>query len=355
MESGVQSGLDYSHDKIGKLFSKIFFPTLFGMLFTALITIVDGIFVGRGVGPDGIAAVNIIVPIYMIATGIGLMMGIGSSVRAGMVMAGGDVARTNAIVSQSFLSVTIFMSVIIGFVMIWPAETARLLGSSDILLDKAVDYLTWLIPGTLFLSWSCIGMMVIRLDGSPNYAMLINIIPAIINIAGDYILIFPYGMGVKGAAIATAGSIVVGGIMSILYFSHSYVIKLCIDMRRFWRNLWSVVTVGSSAFVTEVAMSIMILTGNFIFMRYFGDSGVAAYSIACYLFPLFFMMSNAVAQSAQPIISYNKGIDAAERVKSAFRLSRRVALLCGTIAFVGVAVASSGIISMFIPVSSPAG
>lgn len=355
MDKGTQSGLDYSNGEIGKLFRKIFFPTLLGMLFTALITIVDGIFVGQGVGPDGIASVNIIVPLYMIATGIGLMMGTGASVRAGMVMARGDTVRTNSIVSQSLLSVTILMTLIIVIILCWPVETARMMGSSDRLLHNAIDYLTWLIPATLFVSWSCIGMMVIRLDGSPKYAMMINVIPAIINIAGDYVLIFPCGMGVKGAAIATAGSVAIGGLMSIFYFTHSYLIKLSMDLRMFWQNLWSVVSVGSSAFVTEVAMSIMILTGNIIFMRYFGDSGVAAYSIACYLFPLFFMMSNAVAQSAQPIISYNKGIEATHRVQSAFRLSRRVAIICGTIIFAGIALETAGMVSLFIPVDSSAG
>ena len=81
------TGLDYATGRIPVLFRKIFFPTLLGMIFNALITIVDGIFVANGVGPDGIAAVNIIVPLYMVATGIGLMLGIGASVLAGMALA----------------------------------------------------------------------------------------------------------------------------------------------------------------------------------------------------------------------------------------------------------------------------
>ncbi|MDE6409009.1 MAG: hypothetical protein K2K81_02020 [Muribaculaceae bacterium] len=246
-----KTGLDYAKGRIGKLFRQIFFPTLLGMMFTALITIVDGIFVGKGVGPDGIAAVNIIAPLYMVSTGIGLMLGIGASVKA--------------------------------------------------------------------------------------------------------VLIFPCGMGVKGAAIATAGSIAVGGVMALVYFRFSYVLKLVADMQDYCKNLSRVIAIGSSAFVTEIAMSVMMLTGNFVFMRYFGDAGVAAYSIACYLFPLMFMMSNAVAQSAQPIISYNKGIGAADRVEGAFLLSKRVALLCGTIVTVGIFTFSGNLISMFIPLASEAG
>ena len=351
----ASTGLDYANGKIPVLFRKIFFPTLLGMIFNALITIVDGIFVGNGVGPDGIAAVNIIAPLYMVATGIGLMLGIGASVLAGMALADNARQKACAIVSQAFLTGTCIMALIVALTLLFPASIAQLLGSSEHLMPLTLDYLCWLMPGILFLVWSSIGMMTIRLDGSPNYAMLINVIPAILNRIGDYVLICPLGMGVKGAAIATAGSVAVGGVMAIVYFRWSYVIKLAADFSGFRRNIMKTMAVGSASFITEIAMSIMMLTGNFIFMRYFGDAGVAAYSIACYLFPLMFMMSNAVAQSAQPIISYNFGNHADGRVSAAFRLSLRVALLCGTIVTVSIFFLSGESVSLFIPVDSEAG
>ncbi|MDE6556910.1 MAG: MATE family efflux transporter [Duncaniella sp.] len=349
------TGLDYANGNIGVLFRKIFLPTLLGMIFNALITIVDGIFVGNGVGPDGIAAVNIIAPLYMVTTGIGLMLGIGASVLAGIALAANDTRKACTVVSQAFMTGTLVMALIVAVTLIFPSRISRLLGSSDHLLPFAIDYLCWLMPGILFLVWSCIGMMTIRLDGSPKYAMLINVIPAILNIIGDYVLIFPCGMGVKGAAIATAGSIAVGGLMALAYFHRPYVIKLVADTTDFGRNIAKTVAVGSASFVTEIAMSVMMLTGNFIFMKNFGDAGVAAYSIACYLFPLMFMMSNAVAQSAQPIISFNFGNHASGRVTAAFRLSLRVALLCGAIVTTCIFFLSEGIVGLFIPVDSEAG
>ena len=356
METTTQhTGLDYSNGKIPVLFRKIFFPTLWGMIFTALITIVDGIFVGNGVGPDGIAAVNIVAPLYMVATGIGLMLGIGASVQAGMALAYGNSRKACVIVSQAFIFGTVVMAILVAATLCSPTTVARLLGSSDHLLPLALDYLCWLIPGILFLVWSCIGMMTIRLDGSPKYAMMVNIVPAILNIIGDYILIFPYGMGVKGAAIATAGSVAIGGIMALAYFHKPYVIRLMTDFSRCRHNIARTMAVGSASFITEIAMSVMMLTGNYIFIRYYGDAGVAAFSIACYLFPLMFMMSNAVAQSAQPIISYNYGTHSMRRVNEAFRLSLRVALACGVIVTASIFCLSARIVGMFIPVGSEAG
>lgn len=356
MKQEVKAGLDYGGGRIGRLFSKMFFPTLLGLIFNALITIIDGIFVGQGVGPDGIAAVNIIAPLYMVVTGTGLMFGIGTSVVAGIAIAQGEGRKASINMTQASALSTALILALVAALLIWSEETATALGSSEALLPGATDYLLWILPGFAFLMFECIGMMVIRLDGSPKYAMMCNIIPAVINIALDYYLVFPCGMGVKGAAIATSASVAIGGLMVLAYFLRfSYVIRFCWSTRNFAQNIWRQVKIGSSAFVTEIAMSVMMLTGNYVFMRNYGDAGVAAFSIACYLFPLMFMMSNAVAQSAQPIISYNYGAGALERVRSAFALSVKVALLFGILAFGGITLGAKGIVTLFIDPTCEAG
>lgn len=356
MKQTETTGLDYAGGKISRLFSKMFFPTLLGLIFNALITIIDGIFVGQGVGPDGIAAVNIIAPLYMVVTGSGLMFGIGCSVVSGIAIAHGDNRRACVNMTQACVLSAVIVTVLIVILLVFREQTARMLGSSDELMSGAVDYLTWLIPGMFFLIFECIGMMVIRLDGSPKFAMLCNIIPAVINIILDYYLVFPCGMGVKGAAIATSVSIAIGAFMVLAYFIRlSYVIRFLWSADGFIRNSWRQIKIGSSAFITEIAMSVMMLTGNYIFMRYYGEAGVAAFSIACYLFPLMFMMSNAVAQSAQPIISYNYGAGSQDRVRSAFLLSVRVAALCGLISFLSIAIWAKEIVSLFISPDCEAG
>lgn len=356
MNQKSTTGLDYANGKITRLFSKMFFPTLLGLIFNALLTIIDGIFVGQGVGPEGIAAVNIIAPLFMVATGTGLMFGIGSSVIAGIAISRNDNSRASINTTQAYVFCAVFISLLAIVLLFFRKEITLLLGSSDELLPGALDYLTWLIPGIFLLIFECIGMMVIRLDGSPKFAMYCNIIPAVINIFLDYYLIFPCGMGVKGAAIATSLSIAVGALMVFVYFIRfSYVIKFKWSPKNFAVNIWRQIQIGSSAFITEVAMSVMMLTGNYMFMKYYGNSGVAAFSIACYLFPLMFMMSNAVAQSAQPIISYNYGAGATSRVKQAFALSIRVAFICGIIAFCALAFGAGQIVQLFIDPECDAG
>lgn len=351
----TSTGLNYKNGSIPVLFRKLFLPTLLGMIFNALITIVDGIFVGRGVGPEGIAAVNIIAPLFMVTTGLGLMFGIGSAVMAGISIASQRFEKANTIVTSAFLFSTSVIVVIIAGCFAFTNEVACLLGSSDILMSKTIDYLLYLLIGLVPLMWQSIGMMVIRLDGSPKYAMMCNVIPSVINIALDWWFVFPLGMGVKGAALATSLSCILGGIMCLIYFRWSYILKFTRRLDGFRSIVWREMEIGSSAFITEIAMSVMMLTGNIVFMQAFGENGVAAYSIACYLFPLIFMINNAVAQSAQPIISVNYGTGNFDRVKQALKVSLCVAGVCGVLATSGIAVGARSIVAMFISPDCEAG
>lgn len=236
----------------------------------------------------------------------------------------------------------------------FPEPLAQFLGCSDRLMPHALDYLTYILIGLLPIMWQSIGMMVIRLDGSPKYAMMCNVIPAVLNIGLDWCFIFLFDMGVKGAALATSLSCIVGGLMAVSYFRFSYMLKLTCRIKNFHSLIWQQAKVGSAAFITEVAMSVMMFTGNMVFMRYFNEDGVAAYSIACYLFPLIFMVSNAVAQSAQPIISVNYGAGNGQRVHQALKVCLRTAAVCGAISTVGIALGAKTIVGVFIPLDSEA-
>lgn len=350
-----RDSIDFGKEKISRLFRQLFFPTLVGMIFNALLTLIDGVFVGQGVGSDGIAAVNIIAPVYMIVTGIGLMLGIGASVVASIQLSKSNKKAANIIMTQAFGVGTLLVGIFVLLGMLFPESLARFLGSSDQLMPHAIDYLFWLLPGTIFLFFECVGMMLIRLDGSPKFAMMCNVVAAILNIGLDYLFIFPMGMGVKGAAIATTLATVAGGMMVQIYFLwHSktlkfYRIKMSVtSLLLTCRNIGYMAKIGFAAFLTEIAMSVMMFTGNYVFINYLGEAGVAAFSIACYLFPVLFSLSNAIAQSAQPIISYNYGLGYTKRVSKALRVSLYTAIVCGCLVTTLVACGSRYICMLFL-------
>lgn len=203
--------LDFKNGKIPQLFRRLFFPTLVAMIFTSALTAIDGIFVGHGVGADGLASVNLVSPMYMVSTGIGLMFGVGASVIASLRLSDENIKGARIILSQSFIAGTVCMALICTICLISPHGIVRMLGASDELAPASIDYMLWMLPGILFLCVQYIGMMLIRLDGSPKYAMWIQVVAAVLNIGLDWYLIFPLGMGVLGASVATSIANIVGG------------------------------------------------------------------------------------------------------------------------------------------------
>ncbi len=328
--------IDLGVGKIGPLFRSLFFPTLVGMIFMSAQTIIDGILVGRGVGPQGIAAVNIVAPVWTVVTGIGLMFGIGASVIASIHLADGKTKTANIILTQAFLVGSVIIAVLFLLGVLMPRTVVYALGCSAALEKYAIDYLLWILPGSIFLLWQSVGMMMVRLDGSPRYAMWMQVTGAVVNLTLDWLFIFPFGMAVKGAAVATSIACIVCGLMTLVYFLwfsetlKFYRLKASLtSLVLTLRNAGYMMKVGSATFLMEIAISVTMIAGNYMFMSMLHEDGVAAFAIVCYLFPIIFSVNNAVAQSAQPIISYNYGAHLSQRVKLTLQVSLLAAILCG--------------------------
>lgn len=353
--SKTKKALDFDGMTPRRLFTKMFFPTLMGMFSGSVMNITDGMFVGQRVGSDALAAINIAAPVFMLVTGIALMFGIGASVRASISLAQGKVQAANREVSTSlFVSVTI-VTLLSAFILLNLDTMAYLFGSTDRLLPLVKEYMLWVTVG---MPASCIlfgGMFYVRLDGAPKFAMWCEVIGAVLNIVLDYLFIYPLDMGIRGAAIASSLSCLVGAvlIMSYLLFFTKR-IQLCRLKAVFgsgveWlRITWKQMKLGLSGFLGELAISLMLVLGNYVFANQLGESGVAAYSIACYCSPLFFMINNAIAQSAQPIISYDYGARRWERVRHTLHLVLTVAIICSIAMTTLIIFLTEPLVSLFV-------
>lgn len=292
--------LDFGNGKIDKLFAAMFFPTLIGMVFNSVLNICDGMFVGHGVGSNALAAINIVAPIFLICTGIGLMFGIGASVIGSIRLAEGNIKAARIIMTQAYIAGAIIFGVVIMVSLLFTRPLLYMLGCSPALEHLASDYLLWLLPGLVFFYLQCAGMMLVRLDGSPKYAMGVQIVAAVLNIFLDWLMVFPLDMGIKGASIATSISCIVGGLMVLAYFLFFsdklkfYRLKMSVkSIKLSIRNTGYMLKIGFATFIAELSIGVMMVTGNYMFLSYLGEAGVAAYSIGCYLFPLIFSISNA--------------------------------------------------------------
>lgn len=333
-----RDAIDFENHKVSKLFRKLFFPTLIGSLSISAMTAIDGIFIGQAIGSDGVAAVNITAPIWMIFAGLGLMMGVGCSVVTAIHLSHQKlkVARLN--VTQALVFATVVTLLICTTVIAFPTETGYLLGSSEHLAPMVRSYLLGIMPGFILEMWSMIGLFIIRLDGSPRVAMWCNAISSLMNIFLDWVMIIVLDWGIFGAAIASTISVSIGGLIAmgyLLFYAHTLrptAIKLSgKSMLLSLRNVGYHCRIGSSSLLGESTLAVLVFIGNLVFMKYLGDDGVGAFGVACYYTPFLFMVGNSIAQSAQPIISYNYGIKRFDRVRQTLHLLIITAFVCGLI------------------------
>jgi Na+-driven multidrug efflux pump len=270
--------IDLGTVKVSRLFRLYFFPTLMGMLSLCAVTAIDGIFVGHSTGSDGLAAVNICIAPTMVIVGIGLMFGVGASVVCSIHLARQRLkaARINA--TQALLAGVIAVLLFLALTLSAPRSTARILGCSDTLMPLVLDYMPWIFLCCLFQICGAIGLFIVRLDGAPRYAMWCNLIPALLNIVLDYVFMFPLGMGLMGAGIATLISCAVGGTMALVYLI-GYAGQLRLirfklsakSLRLTLRNLGYQCRIGISALLGEATMGMLMFMGNIVFMSYLGD------------------------------------------------------------------------------------
>ncbi|MFI3262952.1 MAG: MATE family efflux transporter [Rikenellaceae bacterium] len=343
-----RDSIDWGKADIGKLYFKILLPTLLGMVSGILVTIADGFFVGRYVGSDALAAVNISAPLFLFSTAFALMFGVGSSVVASVHLSKGKIKAANINVTQAIIVSAGLFTIISGYIYFNSENVALMLGATERLLPMVEIYVRILALSMVLYMIEHIGLFIIRLDGSPNIAMLCIALPSLLNVVGDYVFVVKYDMGIKGAVIATAGSIAIAGISVLIYllfFSKIiklYRLKLSLkSLMLTCRNIGYMVRLGSAAFLGEMAIAVMLFVGNYVFLKYYGEDGIAAYSIICYYFPIIFMVNNAISQSAQPIISYNYGAGLTDRVRNSFRLT----IIYG----VGFAIVITALVMIFAP------
>lgn len=351
----LRDAIDFGSDNIPKLFGKMLMPTLLGMLCMSAMTVIDGVFIGHGVGSDALAAVNIFSPFWLLMTAIGMMLGIGCSVVSSIHLSQDNVKAARINMTQTLIFGVTLALIITILVGAFSTQSARLLGSSDRLLPYVLDYQRWLSLAFCAMFLQSVGLLIIRLDGSPTYAMLTSSIPAILNIILDYVFLFVLDKGLEGVAFATFIGLWFGGgmvIFYILFLSKSmrlYRLKWSLkSLCLFARNIGYQFRLGFSAFLGECSIAVLMFTGNFIFMKYLGEDGVAAFSIACYIMPFIFMTGNAISQSAQPIISYNHGAGKRGRVVEARNVALATASGAGVLLSLALAFGVKYVAALFL-------
>lgn len=316
--------MNLSKDPVSKLFLRFLIPAITGTMVTALYAVADGIFVGQGIGGRGLAAINVGYPILTFIIAMALGLGMGSST---LISINSDNKEfKNRCFSQTIFVNIIFYIIMMIFVNVMGDKLFYLLGSNKDLLPMVSDYTNICLWFSIFFTFSIILSSIVRNDNSPNYAMKSMLIGAGINIVLDYVLIYHTNLGIKGAAYATGIGQVCSTLYLIRYFVKGKTFKLVfekIDLKM----LGKMFSIGFPSFILEFAVAFITILFNKEFFRYMGEVGVSAFSIVAYVFYIFRMLFNGLAQAIQPIISYNYGHHEFARIKKIFMLGHLVSLV----------------------------
>lgn len=302
-----------------KTMAKFSLPTMAMMMLLSLYTIVDGLFVSNYVGTDALSSINILLPVIAIVNGIGIMFASGGSAIVARKQGQGMNDRANQLFSAIFLTAIGigFVILIIGCILNQPIN--QLLGATDKLLDYCNDYGLFLYIFAPFAILKSLCDTFLITAGKPNMALIASVSGGVTNVLLDYVFIGPLNMGIMGAAIATgAGQIISCGVAMLVFFNKKHVLHFTKPVFRV-RLLLETVGNGSSELVSSLATGITSLLFNYSMLKFVGEDGVAAVTIANYsiflLLPMFMGMFMGVA----PLVSYNYGRGDQRQLHKIFR------------------------------------
>jgi len=313
---------DMGTGNVKKLLAQLAIPAIVAQVINLLYNVVDRIYIGHipEIGASALTGVGLFMPILMLINAFAMLAGSGGAPRAAIAMGQKDNDTAEKIVGNCF-SLLIGFAIVLTLVFYVSAPTLlTLFGASNVTLPYAVDYARIYILGSVFVL-IVMGMNpFITTQGFAKISMMTTVIGAIINIILDPIFIFVFGMGVKGAALATVLSQAVGAIWILRFLTGK---KTVLHLRR--ENMKLIPSIilpclglGISTFVMLSTESLLSISFTSSLSRYGGDLAVGAMTIITSVSQLVTMPLQGICQGGQPIISYNYGAGNKERVKEAF-------------------------------------
>lgn len=306
-------------------------PSIIAMLLETVITITDGFFTGNYVGENALAAINLGLPVLYFYLGTGLCIGVGGSVISGRLLGAKEQRKASEVFTQTIVtsvSVCVALSVLV-FALFTPI--LHVLRAEEGLAGYFTEYYqVMLFNYPLMVAGTVFGMF-IRMDGKPQFCMLVSIAGCILNLVLDYLFVAVLDMGVFGSAIGSLLVQVTTVVLMLGYFlSRKAGIRFCTF--RFDRTInREILLNGSSEFIGEMASAISMFVFNYVLMKYVGAEGVAAFTILGFVVYGYNMICIGFGQGIMPLVSVCWGAREPETANDVRKLTNRILLVLGTL------------------------
>lgn len=304
-----------------KKFCRFVIPSIISMWIFALYTMVDGIFVARGVGEYALAAVNLSMPYTIFIFSLGLMMATGTSTLIAIFLGEGKEEEARNTFNQN-LVILIAAGLIVSLLTWFNLERlAYFLGAAPETIEYVKGYLGWISVFAVFFIVSYNMEIFVKTDGCPPLQMAGVMTSAVTNIVLDYLFVMKLHMGVEGAAIATGIAQVVSTTLFLLYFrfrsKRLYFCKFKWNLKLYRR----IIPLGLSDSITEMSGGLVIFLFNHMILSVIGNKGIVSYTVISYMNTLALNSMAGISQGAQPLVSFQYGAGEKKKYRQLFRYS----------------------------------
>ena len=338
---------------IGKLLFKLALPTVVAQLINMLYNIVDRIYIGHmpEVGDLALTGVGVCMPIILIVSAFAALVGSGGAPRASIFMGKKDIESAERTLGACFGLQVIVSVVLTAVLLIWNRDLLLAFGASGNTVEYATSYMTVYAIGTIFVQLTLGMNAFISAQGFTRIAMISVIVGAVANIALDPLFIYTFGMGVRGAALATVLSqaLSCAWVISFLCSSKSLLRLRTKNLVPSPKVILPCVALGSATFIMQASESVISICFNSSLLRYGGDIAVGAMAILTSIMQFAMLPPQGIAQGAQPILSYNYGAGNAERVKKTYKTLLVSCLIYSVTLWLAVMLFPRVFVSIFTP------
>ncbi len=323
--------------------------TVASLMVFSLYSIVDGLFVARGVGEYAMTAVNLSVPFVNLLFSIAVIFAVGTSTIIAYLLGQKNAQSANKLFSQNLATLVVIGVTISVLVLAFTEPLARLLGAEEVTLEYTIHYLQGLAPFAVCFMISYNLEVLVKTDGRPRLALVTVCVGCVTNCVLDYLAIFHWGLGIWGAAAATGVSQLLTCLIYLTHFLGKHTTFHPVRFRMDWKIYRRLLPIGISDGLTELCNGLMIFLFNHTILRCIGTDGLVAYTIIAYANTLVINITMGVSQGSQPLISFQNGRGDGAAIGKLLRYGLRtmcgIAAVCFTVLFL----AAPKLVAVYLP------
>lgn len=328
-------------------FARYTFLSVLGALGVSCYILADTFFVSKGLGTNGLAALNLTIPVYNFIHGTGLMLGMGGATRFTVCKSQSSYEEVDRIYTNTVYLALLFSAAFVLPGLLFSEQLAVLLGADANILEMTDTYLRWLLLFSPAFIFNDVLLCFVRNDDSPQLSMIAMLIGSFSNIILDYVFIFPMKMGIFGAIFATGLSPVISIVTMLPHWLRKkntfHLIKTKVSTYIIKQDL----SLGFPSLIAQLSSGIVMIVFNGIILRLEGNTGVAAYGVVANISLVIVAIYTGIAQGIQPLVSTFYGVGNDRQAKAVLQYAMATMLTVSLAVYLLIFVFAQPITAVF--------